>query len=504
MVWAWAHWQPCALGTRTLSCFGHGRIANHMLLEHERYHALGMGASPTVCSWNRKRYHGLSMHALATVCSRNTNVIMLWAWAHRQPHALGTRTLSCFGHGRIANRMLSEHERYHALGMGASPTVCSRNTNVIMLWAWAHRQPYALGTRTLSWFGHACSGNRMLSEHERYHALGMGASPTVCSRNTNVIMLWAWAHRQPHAVGTRTLSCFGHGRIANRMLSEHERYHALGMGASPTVCSWNRNVIMVWACMLWQPYALGTRTLSCFGHGRIANRMLSEHERYHALGMGASPTVCSRNTNVIMLWAWAHRQPYALGTRTLSCFGHGRIANRMLSEHERYHALGMGASPTVCSWNTNVIMVWACMLWQPYALGTRTLSCFGHGRIANRMLSEHERYHALGMHALATVCSRNTNVIMVWAWAHRQPYALGTGTLSWFGHGRIANRMLSEHERYHAFGMGASPTVCSRNTNVIMLWAWPHWQPCALGTRTLSWFGHGRYGKRMLLLLAVP
>ena len=275
---------------------------------------------------------------------------MVWAWAHWQPCALGTRTLSCFGHGRIANRMLSEHERYHALGMGASPTVCSRNTNVLM-----------------------------------------GASPTVCSRNTNVIMLWAWAHRQPYALGTRTLSRFGHGCSGNRMLLEHERYHGLGMGASPTVCSWNTNVIMVWACMLWQPYALGTRTLSCFGHGRIANRMLSEHERYHGLGMGASPTVCS--------------------------------------------------------WNTNVIMVWACMLWQPYALGTRTLSWFGHGRIANHMLSEHERYHGLGMDALATVCSWNTNVIMVWAWAHRQPYALGTRTLSWFGHACSGNRMLSEHER---------------------------------------------------------
>ena len=375
--------------------------------------------------------------------------------------------------------MLSEHERYHGFGMGASPTVCSRNTNVIMLWAWMLWQPYALGTRTLSWFGHGRIANRMLSEHERYHALGMAALPTLCSWNTNVIMVWAWAHRQPYALGTRTLSCFGHGCSGNRMLSEHERYHGLGMGASPTVCSWNTNVIMVWAWMLWQPYALGTRTLSWFGHGRIANRMLLEHERYHGLGMDALATVCSWNTNVIMVWAWAHRQPYALGTRTLSCFGHGRTANPVLLEHERYHGLGMGASPTVCSWNTNVIMLWAWMLWQPYALGTRTLSWFGHGRIANRMLLEHERYHGLGMDALATVCSRNTNVIMVWAWAHRQPYALGTRTLSWFGHGCSGNRMLLEHERYHGLGMDALATVCSRNTNVIMVWAWPLWQAYA-------------------------
>ena len=375
----------------------------------------------------------------------------------------------------------------------AVPTVCSRNTNVIMLWACTQCQPYALGTRTLSCFGHGRSGNRMLLEHERYHALGVDAVPTVCSRNTNVIMLWAWAQRQPYALGTRTLSCFGHGRSGNRMLLEHERYHALGMDAVATVCSRNTNVIMLWACTQCQPYALGTRTLSCFGHGRSGNRMLLEHERYHALGMDAVATVCSRNTNVIMLWAWAQGQPYALGTRTLSCFGHGRSGNRMLLEHERYHALGMGAGATVCSWNTNVIMLWACAQCQPYALGTRTLSGFGHGRSGNRMLLEHERYHALGMDAVATVCSWNTNVIMLWAWAQGQPYALGTRTLSCFGHGRSANRMLLEHERYHALGMGAGATVCSWNTNVIMLWAWTQCQPYALGTRTLSCFGRGPY-----------
>ena len=445
MVWAWMLWQPYALGTRTLSGFGHGRIAKPVLLEHERYHGLGMGAS-------------------ATVCSRNTNVIMVWAWMLWQPYALGTRTLSWFGHGRIANRMLWEHERYHGFGMDALATVCSRNTNVIMVWAWMLWQPYALGTRTLSCFGHGRIGNRMLSEHERYHGLGMDALATVCSWNTNVIMVWAWAHRQPYALGTRTLSWFRHGCSGNRMLSEHERYHGLGMDALATVCSWNTNVIMVWAWMLWQPYALGTGTLSWFGHGCSGNRMLSEHER---------------NTNVIMLWAWPHCQACALGTRTLSWFGHGRIGNRMLSEHERYHGLGMDALATVCSWNTNVIMVWAWAHRQPYALGTRTLSWFRHGCSGNRMLSEHERYHGLGMDALATVCSWNTNVIMVWAWMLWQPYALGTRTLSWFGHGRIANRMLWEHERYHGFGMDALATVCSRNTNVIMVWAWPLWQAYA-------------------------
>ena len=79
-------------------------------------------------------------------------------------------------------------------------------------------QPYALGTRTLSWFGHGCSGNRMLSEHERYHGLGMDAL-------------------QQYALRKRTLSWLGHGRSGNRMLLEHERYHGLCMDALAAVCS---------------------------------------------------------------------------------------------------------------------------------------------------------------------------------------------------------------------------------------------------------------------------
>ena len=73
------------------------------------------------------------------------------------------------------------------------------------------------------------------------------------------------------------------------------------------------------------------------------------------------------------------------------------------------------------------------------------------------MLSKHERYDGLGMDALVTVCSRNTNVFL------------------WFGHGCSGNRMLSKHERYDGLGMDALVTVCSRNTNVFMFWAWMLW-----------------------------
>ena len=119
--------------------------------------------------------------------------------------------------------------------------------------------------------------------------------------------------------------------------------------------------------------------------------MLLEHERYYGLGMVVLVSACFWNTNVIMVWAWLFWSPYALGTRTLLWFGHGCSGQRMLLEHERYYGLGMVVLVTVCSWNTNVIMAWACLFWSPYALGTRTLLCFGHGCSADRMFLEHER-----------------------------------------------------------------------------------------------------------------
>ena len=54
------------------------------------------------------------------------------------------------------------------------------------------------------------------------------------------------------------------------------------------------------------------------------------------------------------------------------------------------------------------------------------------------MLSIHKRYYGLGMDALVTVCSRNTNVISIW-----------------FGHGCTGNRMFAKHERYYGLDMDA-------------------------------------------------
>ena len=49
------------------------------------------------------------------------------------------------------------------------------------------------------WFGHGCSGHRMLSNHERYYGFGMDALVSVCSWNTNGTIVWAWMLWSPHA-----------------------------------------------------------------------------------------------------------------------------------------------------------------------------------------------------------------------------------------------------------------------------------------------------------------
>ena len=54
-------------------------------------------------------------------------------------------------------------------------------------------------------------------------------------------------------------------------------------------------------------------------------------------------------------------------------------------------------------WPHNIVIVlWAWMLWLSYALGARTMLCFGHGYSGHRMLLKHERNHASGMDTLVT------------------------------------------------------------------------------------------------------
>ena len=66
-------------------------------------------------------------------------------------------------------------------------------------------------TRVELWFGHACSGERMLLKHRWNYGLGMDVLVSVCSWNANGFMVWAWMHWLAYALGTRTELGFGHG-----------------------------------------------------------------------------------------------------------------------------------------------------------------------------------------------------------------------------------------------------------------------------------------------------
>ena len=85
--------------------------------------------------------------------------------------------------------MLLEHEGDYGLRMDVKGTVC----------------PWSI------WFGHGCNGNRMLLEQEGEYGLGMDAMVAVCSWSTKEIMVWAWMHWLPYALGT-----LGHGCSPNR------------------------------------------------------------------------------------------------------------------------------------------------------------------------------------------------------------------------------------------------------------------------------------------------
>ena len=157
-------------------------------------------------------------------------------------------------------------------------------------------------------------------------------------------------------------------------------------------------------------------------------------------------------------------------------------------EHEQSYGLGMDAVVIVCFWNTRGIMAWAWMLWVSYALGTRTELWSGRGCSGYRMHWEQERYYGLGINALVIESARNTNVIMVWAWMLWFVCTWNTNVI--LGHACSGYRMLWEHGRYYGLGMDALVILCSWNMNVMTAWAWMQWFSHTLETRTLSWFGH--------------
>ena len=64
--------------------------------------------------------------------------------------------------------------------------------NGIMVWAWMLWSPCTLRARTELWFGHGCSGHRMLLESERNCGLGMDALVAICSWKASGTVVWAW------------------------------------------------------------------------------------------------------------------------------------------------------------------------------------------------------------------------------------------------------------------------------------------------------------------------
>ena len=139
------------------------------------------------------------------------------------------------------------------------PKAHSRYLRGTMVWAWMLWSAYALGTRTDLWFGHGCSGQRMLLKRERNYDLSIDALVSVCSWNTNGTMVWAWMLWSAYALGTRTELWFRHGCSGQRTLLQHDRNFGLGMDALVSGCPWNKNGTMFWAWMLWSADALGTR-----------------------------------------------------------------------------------------------------------------------------------------------------------------------------------------------------------------------------------------------------
>ena len=144
----------------------------------------------------------------------------------------------------------SEHERDYDLGMDALVSVCSWNTKGIMVWAWMPWSAYALGTRSESWFGHGCSGQRVLLEHEGKYGLGMDALVSVCSWNTAEIMVWAWMLWSAHSSKHERKYGLGKDALVTALI-ETRRELRFGHGCSGLRTHQNTNGIMVWAWMLW-------------------------------------------------------------------------------------------------------------------------------------------------------------------------------------------------------------------------------------------------------------
>ena len=170
--------------------------------------------------------------------------------------------------------MLSEFKWNYDLGIDALLTVCSRNTNGNMIWAWMLWSSYILPIRMEIWFGYRCSGRRRLFQDKRKYYLDMDALIAVGSSNINGSMVWAWMLWSPYVLPIRTEVWFGHRYSGRRRLFQYKRKYCLGMDNLVAVGSSNTNGNMVWAWMLWSPYVLPIRMEVWFGHRCSGHRML--------------------------------------------------------------------------------------------------------------------------------------------------------------------------------------------------------------------------------------
>ena len=94
------------------------------------------------------------------------------------------------------------------------------------------------------------------------------------------------------------------------------------------------------------------------------------------------------------------------------------------------------------------------MLCESNARRTRTFLWFGHGCSANRMPGEHGRYYGLGMDALVTVCSRNTDVTI---------YGLGMAALVTACSGSMNAKMAAQHLRSQGFDVPTWASLLGRD-----------------------------------------
>ena len=407
--------------------------------------------------------------------------------------------------------MLSEHERNYGLGMDALLTVCSRNRNGIMVWAWmlwssyALPTPYALPTRTEVWFGHGCSGQRMLFQHERNYGLGMDALVTVCSSNTNGIMAWAWMLWSPYALGTRTELWFAWACFAASWIRAFEGFGSQAHGVRGFVGSWGsrvRRAAGVHGCRSFAGSRCSwVRRVRGFASSRTRVRGFAGSRARGFAGSQVRGFAGSRVRGFAGLRGSRVRGFAGSRVRGFAGFAGSRVRGLAGWRVRRVRGFAGSRVRGFAGSRLRGVRGFAGSRVRGFA-GSRVRGFAGSrvpgfaGSPARGLAGSRVRgfrgFTGCSVQLQSTemcLVSTGDEIIFFALWS---AYALPTQL--WFGHGCSADRMLSEHERKYGLGMDALVTVCSSNTNGSMVWAWMLWSAYTLPTRTEVWFGHGCSG----------